>query len=252
MVPLRVLSRTNPLRSIAANSFRFRSYKNTGGRGTPTLSLLPRAHLAKGCKNSETATLTTFRINTCKSVSKQTTLTSFRINTYKKPGEGGPLQTAGLDSASFPACDSGNARHMRHVTPLSPVPSVDCAYFLSPRACPLWWGCTPSAFSSVQSPASSIQTQTPGSVGGYALPILPVRSVFSVPARRPAGGPLWQIPFFQASSIHPQSPASRIFSATSVRRSYCSQAIHSANIIKVQTRGAAGVAGSRADKAWQL
>ena len=30
-----------------------------------------------------------FRINTCKSVTKQTTLTSFRINTYEKPGEGG-------------------------------------------------------------------------------------------------------------------------------------------------------------------
>ena len=29
-----------------------------------------------------------FRINTCKSVSKQTTLTSFRINTYEKHGEG--------------------------------------------------------------------------------------------------------------------------------------------------------------------
>src|SRR5258708_17813706 len=35
--------------------------------------------------------LTTFRINTCKSVSKQTTLTTFRINTYKKTGEGGSL-----------------------------------------------------------------------------------------------------------------------------------------------------------------
>ena len=32
---------------------------------------------------------TTFRINTCKSVSKQTTLTSFRINTYEKKGGGG-------------------------------------------------------------------------------------------------------------------------------------------------------------------
>src|SRR5229473_1155500 len=32
--------------------------------------------------------LTTFRINTCKSVSKQRTLTTFRMNTYKKPGEG--------------------------------------------------------------------------------------------------------------------------------------------------------------------
>src|SRR5713226_2531992 len=30
-----------------------------------------------------------FRINTCKSVSKQRTLTTFRINTYEKRGEGG-------------------------------------------------------------------------------------------------------------------------------------------------------------------
>src|SRR6267143_4983533 len=35
--------------------------------------------------------LTTFRINTCKSVSKQRTLTIFRINTYEKQGEGGPV-----------------------------------------------------------------------------------------------------------------------------------------------------------------
>ena len=34
--------------------------------------------------------LTTFRINTCKSVTKQTTLTTRRINTYAKPGEGVP------------------------------------------------------------------------------------------------------------------------------------------------------------------
>ena len=30
-----------------------------------------------------------FRMNTCKSVSKQTTLTPFRMNTYEKQGEGG-------------------------------------------------------------------------------------------------------------------------------------------------------------------
>ena len=34
------------------------------------------------------AVITTFRINTCKSVSKQTTLTSFRINTCEKHREG--------------------------------------------------------------------------------------------------------------------------------------------------------------------
>src|SRR5260370_2195934 len=39
-------------------------------------------------------TVNPFRINTCKSVSKQTTLTSFRINTYEKQGErGGGSQT---------------------------------------------------------------------------------------------------------------------------------------------------------------
>src|SRR6266851_5670536 len=50
------------------------------------------AHFAKGCKSAETATLTTFRMNTCKSVSKQRTLTIFRMNTYKKQGEGVPVQ----------------------------------------------------------------------------------------------------------------------------------------------------------------
>jgi hypothetical protein len=35
--------------------------------------------------------LTPFRINTCKSVSKQSTLTIFRINTYRKRGEGGVM-----------------------------------------------------------------------------------------------------------------------------------------------------------------
>jgi hypothetical protein len=36
------------------------------------------------------AALTTFRMNTCKSVSKQKTLSIFRMNTYVKPGEAGP------------------------------------------------------------------------------------------------------------------------------------------------------------------
>src|SRR5258708_23711441 len=36
-------------------------------------------------------TLTAFRINTSKSVSKQRTLTPFRMNTYEKEGGGGPV-----------------------------------------------------------------------------------------------------------------------------------------------------------------
>ncbi len=167
MLPFPVFSRANLPRSTTANSFRFRSYverpilhyfganksfgirsyregsrksfrmrsyKNTGGGGTPTLPRLPRAHLAKGCKNSETATLTTFRINTCKSVSKQRTLTPLRINTYKKPGEGG---TRLFRVSSVPPPVSGLQNHMRHVAPLSPFASFNCAYFLSPRGCTL-------------------------------------------------------------------------------------------------------------------
>src|SRR6202158_1527636 len=39
--------------------------------------------------------LTTFRMNTCKSVSKQSTLTPFRMNTYAKRGEGGGQDRVG-------------------------------------------------------------------------------------------------------------------------------------------------------------
>jgi hypothetical protein len=38
--------------------------------------------------------LTTFRINTCESMSKQRTLTIFRMNTYAKPGGKGPPSNA--------------------------------------------------------------------------------------------------------------------------------------------------------------
>src|SRR5712664_15298 len=82
-------------------------------------------------KNTETP-LTSFRINTCKSVSKQRTLTPFRMNTYEKTGVGG---TPGKEISNFPVRGSANVRRMRHVAALSPVSSLDCAYFLSPRGC---------------------------------------------------------------------------------------------------------------------
>src|SRR5713226_7729193 len=50
----------------------------------PPVVVRPSAPLSS--RPFKTATLTTFRINTCKSVSKQRTLTPFRINTYKKTG----------------------------------------------------------------------------------------------------------------------------------------------------------------------
>src|SRR5229473_149768 len=44
---------------------------------------------ARNCARAPAIPLTTFRMNTCKSVSKQRTLSPFRINTYAKPGGGG-------------------------------------------------------------------------------------------------------------------------------------------------------------------
>src|ERR1700687_514693 len=63
-------------------------------------------------------TPTTFRINTCKSVSKQTTLTTFRMNTYEKTGGGG-------------------TRHFRlsSVSLQFPASRTICATW---RLCPLW------------------------------------------------------------------------------------------------------------------
>src|SRR5260370_40159457 len=53
--------------------------------------------------------VTTFRINTCESVSKQRTLTIFRMNTYAKQGEGGLSLTRILETsqATKPARVSG-------------------------------------------------------------------------------------------------------------------------------------------------
>ena len=65
--------------------------REAGLCGDPDMS-----RLAKASKDAESAIVTTFRINTCKSVSKQTTLTTFRINTYEKPGEGVPPATHSL------------------------------------------------------------------------------------------------------------------------------------------------------------
>src|SRR5712664_454033 len=92
-----------PLFSIACSLFS----QNTRVGGTSTLprqAALPKgAHFANGCKNTETATLTTFRINTCKSVSKQRTLTIFRINTCEKQGGGG-LELYAVSRPTSPAC----------------------------------------------------------------------------------------------------------------------------------------------------
>src|SRR5258708_12440728 len=50
----------------------------------------------------------------------------------KKGGEGG-TRLFRVSSVQPPVSSIQN--HLRHVAPLSPVASVDCAYFLSPRGC---------------------------------------------------------------------------------------------------------------------
>jgi hypothetical protein len=62
--------------------------KNTGVWGTGQFAISPRLTLIAQPQNR--APLNTFRMNTCKSVSKQSTLTIFRMNTYAKTGGEGP------------------------------------------------------------------------------------------------------------------------------------------------------------------
>src|SRR5258707_12765141 len=67
--------------------------------------------------------LSTFRMNTCKSVSKQRTLTTFRMNTYAKQGEGGGGRGLGSSFAFavkcapwrlYPQCAQSIAHTSRH------------------------------------------------------------------------------------------------------------------------------------------
>src|SRR5229473_2691671 len=92
--------------SVSRKSFPCHSYANTrdGGVTPPakffSLLVYPERLLRRATRHSPLA-LTPFRINTCKSVSKQATLTPFRINTYEKHREGG----AGTADASAEPSD---------------------------------------------------------------------------------------------------------------------------------------------------
>src|ERR1700720_1686584 len=70
------------------------SFAKTPGVGVQRFSSQPpTAHYPPLTTHSP---LTTFRMNTCKSVSKQSTLTTFRMNTYEKRGGGG-YRDSGFD-----------------------------------------------------------------------------------------------------------------------------------------------------------
>ena len=69
-------------RAVSSRAQRGTSFSPSYRRSLDRPAQWPRAHRIG-------PSLTTFRINTYKSVSKQRTLTTFRINTYAKRGEGG-------------------------------------------------------------------------------------------------------------------------------------------------------------------
>jgi hypothetical protein len=111
--------RISTYRHLSCNPFRMHTYKNTGGGG---VAAKLRA-LLRSCGKS-----ITFRYSQPLCPLSPTPILCFqqlRASFCKTPGWGGGTATPPLRS-SFP-------RHMRHVAPLSPVPSVDCAYFPSPQ-----------------------------------------------------------------------------------------------------------------------
>jgi len=72
----------------------------------------PARSLAKDGKGTELTTLSTFRMNTCKNVSKESALTTFRMNTYAKRGEGGAAIPVPLPTTHFPATASRRDRKL--------------------------------------------------------------------------------------------------------------------------------------------
>jgi hypothetical protein len=84
-------------RQPLSNQVNPNSFAKTPGVGVPLRQLSAlrvsalsfSAAFARPSRRFSCSPLTTFRMNTCKSVSKQSTLTIFRMNTYAKQGGGG-------------------------------------------------------------------------------------------------------------------------------------------------------------------
>jgi len=127
---------------------------------TPFLPTFPRKIARKrieGAKNSASAPvlpLSTFRMNTCKSVSKQRTLSTSRMNTYAKTGGRGVLS---LTCETFP----GSVQ----ATPLSSSNlTFNCRLSTSSvRVSPLSTAFTPNR---LLSPLSTVFTYPHPGVGG--------------------------------------------------------------------------------------
>src|SRR5713101_2468124 len=97
------------------------------------LRVLSRTNLARFALSTSSISFLSFRLRTlklsCRSFSHPDPLFSITSALFLQNTRGGCPQHFGAELRF--------RRHMRHVAPLSPVASVHCAYFLSPRGCTL-------------------------------------------------------------------------------------------------------------------
>jgi hypothetical protein len=156
MVPLRVLSRTNPAgfspstSSISFISFRLRTLKlslRSFSDSRPLFSTtsalfsqntrggIPLPELVRCTKAQKCLFVSPLLATLTHSVSRK----SFPCHSYANTRDGGVTLAANFERFFSPIATRHFLatlhfrRHMRHVAPLSPVTSIDCAYFPSPR-----------------------------------------------------------------------------------------------------------------------
>jgi hypothetical protein len=95
---------------------------------------IPNAYRTQGEQLRRRSSISPFRMNTCKSVSKQTTLTPFRMNTYAKPGgEGGPINSVITDFSAVQKASFFSA-HSPLATRHSPLATRHSFVFTTSRA----------------------------------------------------------------------------------------------------------------------
>src|SRR5229473_6611380 len=158
MVPLRVLSRTNLagfspfISSISFSSFRLRtlclslrSFSDSRPLFSTTSALflqntrggIPLRELLRCTEAQKRLFVSPLPATLTHSVSRK----SFPCHSYATTRDGSVTLAANFERFFSPLATRHFLatlrfrRHMRHVAPLSPVTSVDCAYFLSPRGC---------------------------------------------------------------------------------------------------------------------
>jgi hypothetical protein len=118
---------TNP---FSRNSFFFTSIQNPGGVGSRTQSS-PRLSLCALCLCGKSIFFKSLR-PLCRLFALFSALVSFVFSRLQ------PLfpKRPGRECLQHLRSELRLRRHMRHVAPLSPAPSLDCVYFPPP------WGCT--------------------------------------------------------------------------------------------------------------